>query len=190
MTAGPVLASLARPRTPRQVRIAVIADPHVTVDERGTWKVFHRTRDRLATAVADANARGVEFVLLAGDLTGNGRPEEFAAVSSVLADLDSPWAAIPGNHDVPKSFDAHDGVGVESFADRFAPGLPFVVEVGPVTLFGVNSASAPGGRLRETWGGRVSEDQLAWLNDRLTDAATPVVACHHNLAPLPENPGG
>ncbi|MFB6297677.1 MAG: metallophosphoesterase [Salinirussus sp.] len=185
---GPVLARLPRPRIDDRVRIAVVADPHLAVDRSGTWKVARRSRARLATAVADAGDLA-DVTVLAGDLTRDGTRAEFDAVDDVLADLPEPWVAIPGNHDVPKRFDDHDGLPVAAFERRYGS-LPGTVSAGPVTLLCLNTASTPDGRLRGTWGGRVGEAGRAWLSDRLAGAETPVVVCHHNLAPLPENPGG
>jgi len=68
-TPGPLLARLDRPRTPRPVRLAVVADPHVAVDERGTWKVAHRSRDLLAEALDRARTAGADLAVLVGDLT-------------------------------------------------------------------------------------------------------------------------
>lgn len=185
--AYPVLARLDRPRTRTSVRLAVVADPHVA-DGHGTWKVRHRTRERLRRAVAEANR--VDAAILPGDLTGDGTRSEFEAVDRILADLEVPWAAVPGNHDVPKEFDAHAGVSVPTFESRYVPTLPFTVDVGPVTVVGVNTASAPDGSLRDTWGGRVGERDREWLAGVLPDVETPVVVFHHNVATLPDNPGG
>jgi predicted phosphodiesterase len=189
---GPLFARLARPRAESRVRIAVVADPHVAVSGRGGWKVAHRSRDRFATAIADAERVGVDALVLAGDLTADGRHAEFDAVDEVLADVALPWAAVPGNHDVPKSFDEHDGPGTAAFAARYTPdsALPFTLDVGPLTLCCVDTASDPAtGDLRDTWGGRVGERDREWLADILPGVECPVVVCHHNLAPLPENPG-
>jgi 3',5'-cyclic AMP phosphodiesterase CpdA len=183
---GPVLASLDRPRTDRSVRVAVVADPHVA-EGRGTWKMAHRSKTLFARAVTAANA--ADAAVLAGDLTGDGRRDSFAAVDEVLADLAVPWVAVPGNHDVPKRFDSHDGLPVSGFQRRYTES-PFARAVGPVTLVGLNTASMPDERLRATWGGRVGERDRAWLAETLADAETPVVICHHNVATLPENPGG
>jgi 3',5'-cyclic AMP phosphodiesterase CpdA len=190
VTAGPVLAALDRPRTAPRVRLAIVADPHVAVDGHGSWKVAHRSPERFRTALADATARGVDAVLLPGDLTSDGRPREFTVVDDLLSALTVPWAAVPGNHDVPKAFDSHEGLSVERFAERLAPGLPFEMSVGPLTVLGVNSASATDGELADSWGGRLSEAQLEWVAERVDDAETPIVCTHHNLGPLPENPGG
>lgn len=191
-TAGPLLARLRRPRAAEAVRLAVVADPHVAVGEHGTWKVAHRSRDLLERALGVAETADADFAVLAGDLTADGRPAAFEAVDGVLADAGVPWVAIPGNHDVPKSFDDHESPPVEAFEQRYGPdgGLPFAREAGPVTLLGVNTASAPDGGLRSTWGGRVGERDRAWLDDTLPEAETPVVVLHHNVAALPENPGG
>ncbi|QLH76120.1 metallophosphoesterase [Halosimplex rubrum] len=183
---GPVFARLDRPRSDPAVTLAVIADPHVAVAERGTWKVYHRTLARLRTAVAVANARA-DAALIAGDLTRDGHPAEFDAVDDALADLSVPWRAIPGNHDVPKAFDDHATPSVERFAERYGP-LPFAWEVGDVTLLGLDTAA--GDDLRDTWGGRVGSAQRAWLAERLADAERPVVAVHHPVARLPERPEG
>ena len=184
---GPLLARLARPRTERRVRLAVVADPHVAAGT-GTWKLAHRSERRFERAIDHANR--CDAAVLAGDLTGDGRTGSFETVERSLSALDVPWTAVPGNHDVPKSFDDHSGIGVSAFAQRYTPGLPFAWEVGPVTVVGVNTASAADGSLRETWGGRVGESTRQWLADRLPEIDTPVIVTHHNLGTLPENPGG
>ena len=54
----------------------------------------------------------------------------------------------------------------------------------------VNTASAPDGSLRHTWGGSVGAANREWLAARLPEVETPVVVMHHNVATLPENPSG
>jgi 3',5'-cyclic AMP phosphodiesterase CpdA len=170
--------------------LAVVADPHVA-EGRGTWKVTHRSRERLGTAVGVAAGTDVDATLVAGDLTGDGRRSSFGTVDGLLTGLDAP-VVVPGNHDVPKRFDDHDGLPVGRFADRYAPpgGYPAAVDVGPLTILAVDTATAADGRLGGTWGGRVGEDQRAWLRERARAADIPVVLSHHNVARLPENPGG
>ena len=188
MTAGPVLARRDRPATDERVRLTVVADPHVTADERGTWKCYHRTVDRLRTALAGADRRGADAVVLAGDLTADGRPEEFDTVDELLGETAADPLVVPGNHDVPKTFDAHDTPGIAAFEERYGS-LPAAREVGPVTLLAVDSASDPGGRLRDTWGGAVGPAQREWLTDRAADAALPILVTHHPLSALPEHDG-
>lgn len=179
---GTVLARLDAPTAERPTELAVLSDPHVAVDARGTWKVFERTRDRLRAAVADVNARDVDAAVIAGDLTKDGAPREFDAVDSILGDLAAPFVAIPGNHDVPKAFDTHETPPVSAFAERYPPGeLPFVERLDGVDVVGIDTVTTPNGRLRETHDGTVTDEEIAWLDGVLTDLDDPVVVMHHNL---------
>ncbi|WP_276298837.1 metallophosphoesterase family protein [Halorussus lipolyticus] len=175
------LARFDRPRTDDRTTLAVFADPHLSTDKEGTWKAYHRTEQRLRAAVADANDRDVDGVILAGDLTEDGRPEDFDGVADALADLNAPFVAVPGNHDVPKSFDDHDTPPVSEFADRFAPDeFPYRQRLGGVDVLGLNSASSPDGELDATHDGAISENQLAWLESTLPETDTALVVSHHN----------
>ncbi|WP_435175813.1 metallophosphoesterase family protein [Halorussus sp. AFM4] len=179
------LARFAGPRAETPTTLALFSDPHVATEEEGTWKAYHRTEARLRAAVADANERDVDGVVVAGDLTKDGHPAEFDAAADALADLDAPAVAVPGNHDVPKAFDDHDTPSVAAFADRFAPDeFPFRARLGGVDVLGLNSASAPDGALDATHDGAVSEDQLAWLEATLPETDAALVASHHNLPGL------
>lgn len=184
---GPLLARLARPRTETPVRLAVVADPHVATGS-GTWKVTHRSQARFERAISHAN--GCDAAVLAGDLTGDGRPSSFRTVDRCLKRLEVPWVAVPGNHDVPKAFDDHPGLPVSRVTERYTPGLPFTWAVGGVTLVGVDTATGSRAPLRDTWGGRVGAPTRRWLAETLPTLETPVVVAHHNLGALPENPGG
>jgi 3',5'-cyclic AMP phosphodiesterase CpdA len=161
----------------------VIADPHITPSERGTWKVYHQTVKRLQTAIADINQRDVEGVLLAGDLTKDGTEAEFKRINEILTQLQKPFVAIPGNHDVPKeAFDEHATPSIEDFTREYTIGrLPFVEQIGGIELIGLNSATTPDGSLADTHGGLLSDDQLSWLHDVLPTLNCPIVALHHKL---------
>jgi len=54
--------------------------------------------ERLAAVFADA-AREADLILLAGDLTLQGEPDEAAALIEAVRDLDTPVVAVLGNHD-------------------------------------------------------------------------------------------
>lgn len=179
------LARFAQPRAATPTTLAVFSDPHFSTEKDGTWKVFHRTGERLRAAIADANDRDVDGVLLTGDLTEDGHPRDFDAVVDVLADLDAPAVAVPGNHDVPKAFKHHDTPPVGEFADRFAPEeFPFREQLGGVDVLGLNSSSAPGGELAATHDGAISDDQLSWLESTLPETDAALVLSHHNLPGL------
>jgi hypothetical protein len=54
------------------LRFALLSDPHVT---RGTKEDQPFYRGRLESVIAAVNAEQVSFVLIAGDLTQDGKPE-------------------------------------------------------------------------------------------------------------------
>jgi len=192
---GPVLARLDRPRAPA-TRLAVVADPHVAdEDATGTWKVYHRSAQRFASALRNASAVDADAVVVPGDLTRDGRPGEFDRVDALLSGTDRPVVAVPGNHDVPKVTDDHETPSVSVFANRYGDGgFPAVREVGGLTLVGVNTAGGDG-RLTGTHEGGLTADQVARVDAALADAREAVVVGHHPLSgpanhvsPVPPTP--
>ncbi|ELZ85541.1 putative phosphohydrolase [Haloferax elongans ATCC BAA-1513] len=182
-TPGPVLARLARPVSRTPTRLAVVSDPHVTPTGSGTWKVYHRTENRLRTAVSTIRDLDVDGTILLGDLTRDGRPAEYDVVDEILADLPEPWASVPGNHDVPKEWDDHEAIAPDTFARRYADGsLPFACRLGGLDIVGLDSASGGSERpLSDTHEGVIPAQHLDWLDDHLTDASASIVFLHHNL---------
>lgn len=205
---GPLLVHCDRPRLDESRRLAIIADPHLATSGKGTWKLLHRSHDRLQTALAIARGEPTDIspadaVIFAGDQSSDGRYEEIDAVDRLLTDLDRSWTAIPGNHDVPKAFDDHGGVDLSTLrrgflgsADRAADTAneacgwyPSVLRVGDLRVVCLNTAAPPGVDYQDTWGGAVGSEQLHRLEIILEtnpDMATIVVA-HHNLGALPEH---
>lgn len=176
---GPVLGRFARPRGP-QTTIAVIADPHVSPDREGSWKLFHRTESRLRTAIADINRLAVDAAVVLGDLTRDGGAHEFDRVDELLARCAVPVLCVPGNHDVPKADDEHSSPPLLEFVSRYTPGsLPFRAGVGGVDIVGLNTASMPDDSLSVTHRGAVSSTQLDWLERMLPETENPIVVMHH-----------
>lgn len=203
---GPVVARLDRPHLADPVSVGVVADPHLAVEDGGTWKVLHRTEARLRSALDVATGAapasdGVDAVVFAGDLTRDGLRSEFDRFDTLVDGLDRPWTAVPGNHDVPKSFDDHPGIGVESFRRRYVgdgvapPGpcdYPVVLRVGDLRLVCLNTAAPPSMDYGDTWSGAVGPTGRECLRETLKDETTPrtVVVAHHNLGSLPEHEPG
>ncbi|WP_293028203.1 metallophosphoesterase [Natronococcus sp.] len=180
---GQLLARLERPTAAEPTRIGVLSDVHLATDATGTWKVFHRTERHLGAAVEAVNDRDLDGVVVAGDLTRNGVPAEFDLFDD-LADFEPPAVAVPGNHDFPTTFDERESLPIPAFEDRYTPGgLPFRVRFGDLAVFGLDSHAATPGSPAETWNGRVSAEQLMWLDEALTetDADRSIVVVHHNL---------
>lgn len=203
---GPVVATLDRPRVSDPVTAVAVADPHVAVQGAGTWKVRHRSTERLERAIALARGTpdgtpAADAVLFVGDLTHDGRRGEFDRFDALVTDLDVPWTGLPGNHDVPKSFDGHDGIGLRAFRRRYvgdaespagAEEYPTVLWVGDLRVVCLNTAAPTEGGYRSTWAGAVGHSQRQRLRDVLSraPAAPTLLVAHHNLGPLPEHDGG
>jgi uncharacterized protein len=71
-----------------RIRIAAAGDIHCSEEERS----------RLETAFADAE-RQADLILLAGDLTTYGEPEQAAVLADVARGIETPILAVLGNHD-------------------------------------------------------------------------------------------
>jgi Icc-related predicted phosphoesterase len=82
MTMSPV-EQLQRP-----ARIAAVGDLHCRESQR----------DEIAAAFADV-ARDVDVILLAGDLTTHGEPEQAQILADACRPLDKPVLTVLGNHD-------------------------------------------------------------------------------------------
>lgn len=173
------MAEFASPRTDRPLRLAVIADPHVCVDENANDKLFQSTT-AFERTIADINAQEVDYALSVGDLTLDGATAEYDIVDDALEDLSAPFVSIPGNHDVRNTFDSHPGISIEEFTDRYAPGeLPFVVETDDLAIIGLDSSSADA--VADSHDGYVDPAQVDWLDDVLEEVDEAIVLVHHNL---------
>jgi 3',5'-cyclic AMP phosphodiesterase CpdA len=99
--------------------------------------------------------------LITGDLTDDGRPEEYAALRELLAPLSMPYLLIPGNHDDRENL--RRAFSDCSYLPKEGPYLHYVVEDYPVRLIGLDT-TLPG----ET-GGALCNARLAWLAARLAE---------------------
>lgn len=73
---------------PRQLRIAALGDLHVDEGVRGA----------LAKRLAELSGKA-DVLVLCGDLTDHGRPEQARALTRELEGIDLPIVAVLGNHD-------------------------------------------------------------------------------------------
>jgi Icc protein len=107
-------------------------------------------------------------LVVTGDVADHGLPEEYAAARAWLDRWDGPLAVCPGNHDVRAAFVA--GLHVPSRT---------VVEVAGVRFVMLDSLidADETGRVDP---GRLGDDQLAWLGERLAEDARPTYVCLHH----------
>jgi 3',5'-cyclic-AMP phosphodiesterase len=119
-----------------------------------------------------------DALVVSGDLTQDGTPEQYARVRELLEPLGLEPHVLPGNHDVR-------GPLREAFRLPGEPDAPasHVVDLGPLRLVCLDS-TIPGGE-----GGALDEGRLGWLEETLAgDRETPtVIAMHHPplLADMP-----
>jgi 3',5'-cyclic AMP phosphodiesterase CpdA len=114
-----------------------------------------------------------DVVLVTGDLTDKGRPEEYRHLRTLLAPLTMPVYVIPGNHDergaLRDAFRDHD------YLPQDGEFLHYAIDQYPLRLIGLDTV-VPG-----LGGGMLCDERLRWLEARL--AETPekptVIFMHH-----------
>jgi 3',5'-cyclic AMP phosphodiesterase CpdA len=167
------------------------------------WRSRRRVyrRDVLDRIVADLQAQAPNHIVVTGDLTNIGLPQEHVRALAWLKSLAGPERStvIPGNHDIYSGIGADPGtrrwalymtsdpVGSELLrAARVPPGarFPFVRIIGRVALIGLNSAVPTPPFVAS---GRLGSAQLDALAAVLAQAAAAglvrLVLIHH--PPLP-----
>lgn len=112
-------------------------------------------------------------MVITGDLTDLGQPEEYATLRGILANVVAPWFVVPGNHDDRRHL-------LDTFADREVLAgcdgfVHYCVDDLPVRLIGLDT-TLPG----ECYGW-LCPDRLSWLENQLREGrARPTVVFQHH----------
>ncbi len=167
------------------MRLAAVADLHCTVNDR------ERIRERL-----NALPHGTDLLLLAGDLTNEGRPEQMEVLISQLLRLRLPIVAVLGNHDyesghVPELLRMLREVGIKTLDGEAyeRDGVGFAGVKGFCGGFGRSELTAFGEPAIKAFVHASTEESLrleramAWLRQERR-----VVVMHY--APIPETAAG
>lgn len=120
-----------------------------------------------------------DALLITGDLADNLADAEYVQVLAVLAGVDAPCYALPGNHDDRDALRRHFGLPGE-------PGAPvqYAVELGALRILMLDS-TRPGADDGELDAGR-----LAWLEAALSaDPRTPTLLAMHHPPLVTHSPG-
>jgi Icc-related predicted phosphoesterase len=130
------------------IRVAAVGDLHFGMDSAGTL------RPQL-----DLLPDHADLLLLAGDLTRVGEPEEAAALAAELAGVPVPTLAVLGNHDhhsdaAPEVSDALEAAGI-----RMLDGDSAVVEIDGATV-GVAGTKGFGGGFAGACGSDFGEPEM------------------------------
>ncbi|MFK7857079.1 MAG: phosphodiesterase [Granulosicoccus sp.] len=140
--------------------IAQITDPHIKTQGKLAYKKVD-TESNLVRVVSHVKALNPmpDVVLITGDLTDFGRPEEYELFRRIIAPLGIPFYVIPGNHDTRESMR-------QAFKDHhYLPDdgnyLHYAIEDYPVRLIGLDT-TVPG---RPE--GNMCSERLSWLDNVL-----------------------
>ena len=153
-----------------------ISDTHIVA--KGALVCGHSdTATALSRAVASINERlpalgPVECAIVTGDLTEHGADEEYAHFAEIMAGLDLPWMAIPGNHDRRDAM--RKGFAGSNWMPRAGP-VHWLRDFGPFVVIGLDTL------LDGAHHGWISGEGLEFLDQCLTQASGKqvIVATHH-----------
>ena len=157
--------------------VAQVSDPHVSLP--GTILFGGYDPAAALTAVLIRIARldpRPDLVIFTGDLTENGRPEEYAHFLRLLRGVETPMAAVPGNHDRRDAFaEALRGSAVAIDGDP-SSGLQIEIDLGPLRILGLDTLALEGESA-----GALDGIRLGWLARRLEEAAgaPALIFMHH-----------
>jgi len=159
--------------------IAQISDAHISAPGQLTCGVAPMDKN-LAACVDSINhlSRAPDLVVVSGDITNGGRPEEARHAAAILSALDCPYYIVPGNHDDRATlWDQFAGTACPDKADGF---IAYVVKGHPLQVIALDSTATGQS------GGEICCRRAAWLRARLTAAngAPVVIFMHHPPLPL------
>jgi len=151
----PIAAAESR----KEISFTVLSDTHLGYKGgTGAEQQWERTADQVARQHGS-------FVLHLGDVIDGGRVEQYAVYRGIRERIACPVYEIPGNHDP-----------ADAFAEHLRREIDTVVDHGWLRCVLLNNAN------RESHDGFFGDDQLDWLERRITEAAADhrlaVVCCH------------
>jgi len=180
------------------IRFAVITDMHLKPD------VDHTNNQVMSETIQILNAMEppIDFVLLTGDLIDELPSDDptyydentdtaLHRTQELLAELAMPWFAVLGNHDYYISGggilnDLTDDLQAREtlLLDQLAlPGLWYRHDQGGIALYGLNTMQPhPDAGWTPEAVGSFGPEQVAWLQQQLSDGTPCVLFFHHPLA--------
>ncbi|WP_416665772.1 metallophosphoesterase family protein [Egbenema bharatensis] len=181
---------------PSSFRFAVLSDPHIALphtiwDHPSRFHLVEVSIPALDLVLEQIAPLEIDFLLIPGDLTQHGEPDNHRWLAERLAQLPYPVCVVPGNHDVPIQSATEKTIGLSDFALYYEPfgygdrTQPYYIrEIVPgVQVIGLNSIFFdPHGQ--QTNMGRIDECQMEWLKEVLTkiqEDDVVLVMVHHNV---------
>jgi 3',5'-cyclic AMP phosphodiesterase CpdA len=176
-------------------RFAIISDPHIALphtvwDHPNRFHLVEISIPALESILDELALLELDFLLLPGDLTQHGEPENHRWLVDRLTQLPYPTYVVPGNHDIPQQFATKQSIGLSDFptyykqfgyANSSQPYYTCQILPG-VRLIGLNSNGfdAAGNQYGV---GQIDPAQMDWLSQVLSQAQEEVVLVmvHHNV---------
>jgi 3',5'-cyclic AMP phosphodiesterase CpdA len=154
--------------------IAHITDLHIRPRGKPAYRISETNAltERALDAVAALRPRP-DALVITGDLTDCGLPEEYALLQSMISRLDMPVLLVPGNHDRRETLVAGLKLDPQTVLDSGF--IQFVADLGPMRLIGLDTL-VPGQS-----SGALCEARLDMLDKALAGASGKPVAIfmHH-----------
>ena len=174
-------------------RFAIVSDlhialPHTVWEHHSRFHLVEFSIPALDVVLEHLQQLDLDFLLLPGDLTQHGEPENHQWLGERLSQLSFPVYVIPGNHDVPGLLPTERSIGLKNFPSYYeqfgyknVQQLYYTDEVLPgVQLVALNSNQfdAQGKQL-----GCLDEAQFVWLEETLANVQHKLVLVmiHHNV---------
>ena len=177
-----------------QFRFAIVSDLHIALPHT-IWEHPHRFHlvevsiPALELILEHLEQLNLDFLLIPGDLTQHGEPENHAWLAERLAQLPFPTYVVPGNHDFPNAIANDTSIGSAEFPTYYrkfgyedTSQMYYTCQLLPrVRLIGLNSNQFDdqGKQI-----GRLDEQQLSWLRQVLAEVEAQelvLVMLHHNV---------
>jgi 3',5'-cyclic AMP phosphodiesterase CpdA len=184
---------------PPSFRFGILSDPHIALphtiwDHPSRFHLVEISIPALEVVLQKLEQLEIDFLLIPGDLTQHGEPENHDWFANRLAQLPYPVCVIPGNHDVIEREATDRSIGLRDFplyyqkfgyshSDHDSDQLCYCREVLPgVQVIGLNS-NAFDAQGKQTYAGHLDDRQLAWLQHKLPQVAGDqiLVMIHHNV---------
>jgi hypothetical protein len=154
---------------------ALLADTHLTLGPPAEWmnlKMGEHTADALGVTLEELKAEGIDFAIIAGDMTDRSLPEEFQVLEAVVEADGLRMLGCTGNHDVYRG--EARGELVSALPEAFPGGaVDYATRVGPLRLVVMDSMDRTPARIE-------------WLRETLAaDTETPTLfICHYPVRNL------
>ncbi|MCC5660487.1 metallophosphoesterase [Nostoc sp. XA010] len=174
-------------------RFAVVSDlhlalPHTIWDHPNRFHLVEVSISAFKSVLEHLTQLDLDFLLLPGDLTQHGEPENHAWLQQCLAQLPFPVYVVPGNHDVPVLLADQQSIAFADFPYYYTKygyedpqQIYYIRQLLPgVKLIGLNSNSFndQGEQV-----GCLDAKQLLWLEEVLAASVDELVLVmvHHNV---------